>query len=864
MNGTADMTNAARGGGPKLGSFYLEEVERIQEREYPYLKDAVYLDHAGTTLYAKSLMEAFSRDMMSNLFGNPHSISSSSQLSTRRIDDTRLRVLQFLNASPDDFDVVFVANATAGIKLVADALRDSDEEGFWYGYHADAHTSLVGVREVAKGGHRCFRSDKEVEGWLEGVGTSNVERSRAMLFAYPGQSNMTGRRLPLSWCRRLRKCASLSGQHHILSLLDAASLASTSQLDLSDCESAPDFTVLSFYKIFGFPDLGALIVRKASAHAFCKRSYFGGGTVGMVGNHWYEKKSSSLHEQLEDGTLPFHSIIALQLALDIHNQLYGSMENVSRHTGTLTATLFKRLSAKRHANGTPVCKIYRSPQTSYNDTMTQGPIICFNLKNSMGQWVEKSEVEKLASVKNIQLRSGGLCNPGGVAHYLQLSDDEMRRNYDAGQRCGDNNDVIDGKPTGVLRVSLGAMSTTRDVEEFINFIDEFYVDKEVPISNGLPTTNLPTSPTSQSPSTFYIDKLCVYPIKSCGAFVVPPGERWEVRSEGLTWDREWCLIHQGTGVALSQKKYPRMALIRPFIDIERGVLRVSCGMKGANASGNSVEVPLSEECSDFTAFSLCESSTRKTSTVCGDRVNIQAYSSPQLSTFFSNFLEVPCTLARFPSQVSQRFFKSGRRSAQQQGQGETSLSPKMPGSFPQSTPSPSDSPSPQRPILLSNESPMLLISRSSVNRLNEAIKSNGKSGNNKPKAVAADVFRANIVVAEEISTSPSPTLPSVEQPYIEDTWTGFQIGWHKFEILSSCQRCQMVCVDQDTAERSQEPFSTLVKTRRMNGKVVFGRHVCLIPPAKKDGSHHDDRRLLVGADRRPMVQVGDVVTPFYD
>ncbi|CAG8885656.1 unnamed protein product [Penicillium egyptiacum] len=59
--------------------------------------------------------------MMSNLYGNPHSRSSSSQRSTKLIDDVRLRALAFFNAGPDEYDLVFVANATSAIKLVAES-----------------------------------------------------------------------------------------------------------------------------------------------------------------------------------------------------------------------------------------------------------------------------------------------------------------------------------------------------------------------------------------------------------------------------------------------------------------------------------------------------------------------------------------------------------------------------------------------------------------------------------------------------------------------------------------------------------------------------------------------------------------------
>ena len=55
--------------------------------------------------------------MISNLYGNPHSASSPSALAGHRVDAIRERALRFFNADPDEFDLVFVANATAAIKI---------------------------------------------------------------------------------------------------------------------------------------------------------------------------------------------------------------------------------------------------------------------------------------------------------------------------------------------------------------------------------------------------------------------------------------------------------------------------------------------------------------------------------------------------------------------------------------------------------------------------------------------------------------------------------------------------------------------------------------------------------------------------
>ncbi|KAK6495032.1 hypothetical protein TWF481_003059 [Arthrobotrys musiformis] len=418
-------------------------------------------------------MHKFSQDMASNLFGNPHSASPSSMLSSERVENVRSRVLKFFNASPDHFDLVFVANATAGIKLVMDGFRDL-EKGYWYGYHRDSHNSLVGVREHSKAS-QCFANDDQVEDWIKSTSNTGEEEeaSTPKLFAYPAQSNLNGHRPPLKWCGQIRK-----NKKNTYTLLDAAAYLTTGSLDLSNFQDAPDFICMSFYKIFGFPDLGALIVRKsAGADILTKRHYFGGGTVKMVltiDTTWHAKKQE-IHQSLEDGTLPFHNIVALGHAIDVYTNLYGSPKQVSAHASGLAKIAYERLSQLRYANGVSVCEIYKDERASYSDSTTQGPTVAFNIRQADGSWIGKSVVEAAAIKNNIHLRSGGVCNPGGVASFLQWDSPGMKKNFEAGMSCGDANDLMGGKPTGIVRISLGAMSTIADVEKFLSFVEQTYV-----------------------------------------------------------------------------------------------------------------------------------------------------------------------------------------------------------------------------------------------------------------------------------------------------------------------------------------------------------------------------------------------------
>lgn len=403
------------------------------------------------------------------------------------MQETRLKVLGLFNASPEHFEVVFVANATAAAKLVFDAFHDQGE-GFDYYYHRDCHTSLVGGRGLATR-HCCFggdKADERTECWLTRQSESDTADTprRPTLFAYPAQSNMNGRRLPLFWPGILRK----EGKNkNTYVLLDVAAYMSTSSLDLSNHETAPDFLTMSFYKIFGFPNLGALLVRKATAHMFDKRRYFGGGTTDMItcrDDPWVARKTS-LCDALEDGTGPMHSILALRCAIDVHKRMFGGFERISEHTSWLALQLYEQLIAMKHTNGSPICVVYKDPESTYGDTTSQGSTVAFNVRAADGVYFDTALVSNEAMSYSIHLRAGTLCNPAGMANVLGLSDDDLNNIYKAGLRCGDGRNWKH-IPLGVVRVSFGACSTIKDVQVFLRFISKSFMDRTHRYGGGTP------------------------------------------------------------------------------------------------------------------------------------------------------------------------------------------------------------------------------------------------------------------------------------------------------------------------------------------------------------------------------------------
>lgn len=460
---------------------YDGRIDKIREEEYPHLKGAAYLDHAGTTTYAQSTLNNFKADLTENLYGNPHSKSPSSMLATKKVEDVRNQILTYFDCTPGDYQVVFTQNATAAIKLVGEIFPWQSGKS-WFKYLRENHTSIIGLRALAKesGADISVLTETEVETFIE---TGRNKRESKVkddddeivynLFAYPGQCNFSGMKFPIDWSRRIKE-SHTTEKSKALVLLDAASYITSTQLSLRDTKSSPDFVNLSFYKLFGYPTgLGALLV-KTELTPILKKRYFGGGTIsGLLYDADYAQFWPSLSETYEDGTINFLNIISLSHAFAAFHKLYNSINYINMHTSTLISYIYMQLSSMKHYNGAPVCEIFSS--RDFSNPKTQGPIINFNFKKPDGSWVGYVEVEKLASSKNIHLRVGGFCNPGSVTKWFNITQDEMIMAFKSGKVCGDDRDIINKKPTGSVRVSLGAMTTIDDVLAFINFAREHFI-----------------------------------------------------------------------------------------------------------------------------------------------------------------------------------------------------------------------------------------------------------------------------------------------------------------------------------------------------------------------------------------------------
>ncbi|KAF9529749.1 pyridoxal phosphate-dependent transferase [Crepidotus variabilis] len=421
----------------------------------------------GGSLYPESLIRVHTDFLNNSILGNTHSVSNSSKLSLKLADEARQAVLSHFNAS-SDYTVIFTANASAALKLVGEAYPFIGGSNLIVG--ADSHNSVHGIREFAT--HRNAQTvyiPSTSHGGFDTASAKNVllqnrPRSRDLapsLFVMTGQSNITNSKNPLS----VSTYAASLGYH---TMVDAAALAATSIINLADFPI--DAMAVSFYKMFGYPTgIGALVVKK-SFLVQLQRPWFAGGTVDVVqvpGR--LVTRAHELHEQFEDGTINYLQLPAITNGLRF---LSAYLPFLPLRLSSLLLYLTSSLSNLRHdTTGAPVVRILSKLPAkrlrSVGEQSDCGTLISLLFFGPTGEMIPNSFIEYAATSRNISLRTGCMCNPGGAASMLGI-EEQMQQLY-PGVTLKDFEKHV-GRELGVIRISLGLASDFKDVYRVIQFV----------------------------------------------------------------------------------------------------------------------------------------------------------------------------------------------------------------------------------------------------------------------------------------------------------------------------------------------------------------------------------------------------------
>ncbi len=441
-----------------------QRLDELRASEYARLDrgNHIYLDYTGGGLYAESQVRRHLALLLDGVYGNPHSSNPTSQASTRLDEQARHYVLHYFNASPDEYCIIFTANASGALKLVGESYPFAPGDHYLLTF--DNHNSVNGIREFARARGAqvtyvpvvlpdMYVADSDLDPYFDLARPGGHN-----LFAYPAQSNFSGVQHPLEWIDR----AHTRGWDV---LLDAAAFTPTNRLDLTQWR--PDFVDLSFYKMFGYPTgVGCLIVRKA-ALARLRRPWFAGGTITVAsvqGDKYYLAEGEAA---FEDGTLNYLNLPAVEIGLK-HLEAIG-IEMIHERVRCLTGWLLDNLLVMRHRNGQPLARLYGPAHTA-----RRGGAVTVNFYDPADRALDHREIERRANAANISLRTGCFCNPGGGEIALGLTGAELSQcfrqpGYETRFTIDDFRVCIDNKSSGAVRMSLGLVSNFADVERFLEF-----------------------------------------------------------------------------------------------------------------------------------------------------------------------------------------------------------------------------------------------------------------------------------------------------------------------------------------------------------------------------------------------------------
>ena len=442
-------------------------IDELRNSEFSRLDDQghIYLDYTGGGLYSESQVRSHADFLLGNVLGNPHLINPTSHGTTEKVEQCRRRILSFFRASPDEYELIFTANASHSLKLVGESYPFEPGDRFLLTF--DNHNSVNGIREFDRT-HGAETTYVPVIPPDMVVDAETVLRYLDLdctgchkLFAFPAQSNFSGVHHPLEWIEQAQ-------ERGWDVLLDAAAFVPTNRLDLSKWH--PDYVALSFYKMFGYPTgIGALIARREALEKL-HRPWFAGGTIEVASvkaDRYYMAAGAAA---FEDGTLDYSNIPAVETGLDFIDSI--GLELLHDRVQCLTGWMIDNLIELEHSNGARLIRLY-GPSSTEN----RGATLAINFADPSGQIIDQGHVERLANERKISMRTGCFCNPGAGEVAMGLSASELTscfRSSPERMSQEDFRNCIQGG-SGAVRISVGIASNFSDVHTFVEFAKSFLV-----------------------------------------------------------------------------------------------------------------------------------------------------------------------------------------------------------------------------------------------------------------------------------------------------------------------------------------------------------------------------------------------------
>ena len=186
----------------------------------------------------------------------------------------------------------------------------------------------------------------------------------------------------------------------------------------------------------------------------------------------------------EDGTVNYLDLPGVEIGLRFLDRF--GLEGIHDRLARSVPGLIEALDSLRQADGSPAAVIYR-PRTWER----RGATIAFNFLHPDGRIVDERYVDRIASARNVSLRTGCFCDRGaGEIAFTIARETLIGGEFGEGMTLDDYVRTIGLPSGGAIRASLGIASNFADLYRFKTFAREFIDHTTVP--NDLPAGRMLT------------------------------------------------------------------------------------------------------------------------------------------------------------------------------------------------------------------------------------------------------------------------------------------------------------------------------------------------------------------------------------
>lgn len=430
----------------KIDSFSLnkglEIFQKFKTQYFPSnMKNLKYFNYFDRIPYTKMQIDDFKDELKRNLYGNPHSESSSSERANNVIENMRRDILKLFNTNISKYTVVYSHSPMQGLKLILEAFPFGKDSHFMYS--TTTSEDFLGYRALAKEkGAKLNRIDVEKDVTEETF--SDIEMYSNNIVFVPLVDMFSGVKLGDKQLENILKAQEFGNKTIVI-----ADGTFYKPIDLA--KYPLDAVSFSLEKAVGFPPVTFVVIEN-SLIRMLERPYFGGGTlVYALTKYPFEKLRLRPSHRLEDGSLPFLSLVSAQQSLNLYKNIGPSL--MEKHISRMAKLFELKLSELTYSTGSKMVSVYGK-----HDRVA----VSFNIKDQRGGVISYIKTQAEFKKAGYVLGSGCHKTPGSCYSYLGISEGASV------------DDIKNNKDIGALQASFGVATTEADVTELVRFINKTY------------------------------------------------------------------------------------------------------------------------------------------------------------------------------------------------------------------------------------------------------------------------------------------------------------------------------------------------------------------------------------------------------